>query len=305
VPRRSLSLLLIPLLFVFLAACSDDSDDAGQSTDSSSGDASSLEITGTDGVTVRLSEPPKRVVSLAPHTTEVMCALGAADTLAAVDNYANCPEGSTSKPAVDSFQPSVEAITSYNPDLVYMVFDPGEIAPSLRNAGIKTLVLDVPRDLDGVFTNIEQIGRIVGKESAASHLVSELKLHRDAVVQRLGDVTDGPSYFHELDNTFFTVRSDTFVGSLYKLLKAENIADRAESPYPQLSVEAIVAANPDVIVLVDDETQASVATRPGWDTIAAVQAGRICELDEDQLSRPGPHIIEGLESLADCLYPEQ
>jgi iron complex transport system substrate-binding protein len=101
------------------------------------------------------------------------------------------------------------------------------------------------------------------------------------------------------------VRSDTFVGALYKLLKAENIADRAESPYPQLSAEAIVAANPEVVVLVDDETPASVGARPGWDTIAAVQARRICELDDDQLSRPGPHIIDGLESLADCLYPDE
>ena len=99
--RKILLLLTIPLLFAF-TACSGGEDGASGSA--------ATEIKGTDGVTVSLAEAPKRIVSLAPHATEIICAIGAGDSLAAVDKFANCPAGSKSKPEVDGFQPSVEAI---------------------------------------------------------------------------------------------------------------------------------------------------------------------------------------------------
>lgn len=287
--------LLLSLLLLFLAACSDDADAPLQP----------LTFTGSDRVSVSFDTPPKRIVSLAPHATEIFCQIGAAESLVAVDKFANCPLGSTVKPAVDSFQPSIEAIVAYQPDLVYVWYDPGDLAQSLRNAGVKVLFIEVPDNLAGVFENIELIGRLTGRVKEADVLVAQMKARRDDITEEIKDVTKGPRIFHELDKELFTVRSDSFIGELYKLLKAENIADKASTAFPQLSSEAVVAGDPEVIVLSDGETVASVQARPGWSGISAVRNSRICEVDGDLTSRPGPRIMEGLEALYECLYADK
>jgi iron complex transport system substrate-binding protein len=113
------------------------------------------------------------------------------------------------------------------------------------------------------------------------------------------------TYYHELDVTFFSVSSDTFIGQLYGLLGMQSIADEAgdeSGGYPQLSPEFIIEADPDVILLADavccgvDPTE--VANRPGWEQLSAVQAERIISLDEDVASRWGPRVVEFLETLA-------
>jgi iron complex transport system substrate-binding protein len=301
--RKAPALLLLPLLLLLFTACSDDKDSDSQSSAAGNTAVSShVQIKGTDGITVTFDAPPQRIVSLAPHATEIICAIGGGDSLVAVDKFANCPEGAKTKTEVDGFQPSVEAIAALKPDFVYMVFDPGDVAASLRRLNITVLNLDVPSSLDGVFEQIDLWGRILGKQDNASKLVSDMKRDRDAVLDKVKSVQQGPRYFHELDSELFTVRDDTFEGSLYKLLKAQNVASDADTPYPQLSTEAVVAKDPQVIVLLDGQTAADVKARPGWQNVSAVKNNKICVLDPDLLSRPGPHIVDGLESLEACLY---
>jgi iron complex transport system substrate-binding protein len=287
-------LFLLSALVVLAAACFGGDDEPDEP----------LLFTGSDGTVVSFETPPKRIVSLAAHATEIFCQIGAAESLVAVEKFANCPPKSTAKPAVDSFQPSVEAIIAFEPDLVYVWYDPGDLTQSLRGAGVKVLFLEVPENLGGVFENIELIGRLTGREKEALALVAQMKARQDDITEEIKDVTEGPRFFHELDKELFTVRSDTFIGELYKLLKARNIADRAPNPFPQLSSEAVVSGDPEVIVLSDGETPASVKARPGWSGISAVREGRICEVDGDLTSRPGPNIMEGLAALYECLYEE-
>jgi iron complex transport system substrate-binding protein len=288
---RRFSVLPLLAVAIILLGCSDDAEPAGP-----------LSFTGSDGVTVTLDGPPRRIVSLASHATEIFCAIGAGDQLVAVDRFANCPLGSNAKPQIDSLQPSIEAIVAFQPDLVYAWYDPGELAEGLRRAGIKVLFLAVPDTLEGVFENIELIGRLTGREREASVLVTQMKARQDDITEEIKDVTTGPRVFHELDRELFTLRSDTFTGELYRLLKAQNIADDSDTPYPQLSSEAVVARDPQVIVLTDGEKPEDVRRRPGWSGISAVRDGRICEVDPDLTDRPGPRIMEGLAALHECLY---
>jgi cobalamin transport system substrate-binding protein len=308
--------LIPPLLSLLLlvAACSDDDSPPPTPTSapaavepSATVETAAPEVrsfTGSDGATVRLETPPQRIVSLASHATEIFCAIGAGEQLVAVDQFANCPAGSDEKPAVDAFQPSVEAIVAYDPDLVYAWYDPGDLVRSLRTAGVPVFFLAVPADVDGLFENIRLIGEITGREEEADALIADMEAERDAIVASIEDVETGPRIFHESDASLYTARSDTFVGELYTLLKAQNIADEAESSYPQLSSEAVVAADPEVIVLADFADPAEVAARPGWSAISAVANGRICPVNPDLTDRPGPNIMQGLQALADCLYPE-
>jgi len=294
VRSRLLVISLFSLLFL-LAACSEDAEAPAQP----------LTFVGSDGISVTFDVPPKRIVSLAAHATEIFCKVGAAERLVAVEKFANCPLGSSAKPAVDSFQPSVEAIVAYQPDLVYAWYDPGDLAEALRRAGVKVLFLEAPDNIAGVFENIELIGRLTGFEKEATALVAQMEARQNDITEEIKDVVKGPRIFHELDKELFTVRSDTFIGELYKLLKAENIADKASTAFPQLSAEAVVAGDPEVIVLSDGETAASVKARPGWAGISAVRNDRVCEVDGDLTSRPGPRIMEGLGALYECLYPDK
>jgi iron complex transport system substrate-binding protein len=305
--------LILPLLSLLLlaAACSEDANPASTPTAMPAADPTVAEasepksFTGSDGETVVFEEPPSRIVSLASHATEIFCAVGAGEQLVAVEQFANCPAASDTKPAVDAFQPSIEAIVAYNPDLVYAWYDPGGLVQSLRDAGVPVFFLEVPAGIEGLFDNIRLIGEMTGRDDEAEALIEEMEAERDAIVVSIGEGEAGPRIFHESDASLYTARSDTFVGELYTLLKAQNIADGAETPYPQLSSEAVVAADPEVIVLADFADPAEVAARPGWSAISAVTNGRICPVNPDLTDRPGPNIMQGLQALADCLYPER
>jgi iron complex transport system substrate-binding protein len=306
-------LLVLPLLsFLLVAGCSDDGNATPGPTPTPRLESpvtpppqpsEARSFTGSDEATVVFEEPPSRIVSLASHATEIFCAIGAGEQLVAVEQFANCPAGSDAKPAVDAFQPSVEAIVAYDPDLVYAWYDPGDLVRSLRDAGVPVFFLAVPADIEGLFDNIRLIGEITGREDEAEALIEDMEAERDEIVESIGEVETGPRIFHESDASLFTARSDTFVGELYTLLRAQNIADGAESPYPQLSSEAVVAADPEVIVLADFADPAEVAARPGWSAISAVANGRICPVNPDLTDRPGPNIMQGLQALAECLYP--
>jgi iron complex transport system substrate-binding protein len=113
--------------------------------------------------------------------------------------------------------------------------------------------------------------------------------------------------FHELDNTLYSVGPGSFLHDVYATLRAENIAEATGQPFPQLNPEAVIAANPQVIILADEEFGESadtVAARPGWDQISAVRDGRVHGADPDIFSRPGPRVVQAIEILKPLLYPE-
>lgn len=267
-----------------------------------------VSITRSDGVTLEIPERPERIVSLSAGGTELFFAIGAGDQLVAADMFSDYPEEANALPKVDSFQPDPEAILAHNPDLVLVTYDADEIVAALEQAGVPVLYLEVPESIDGLLEQARQFGKITGNREAAEELVADMEERIEAVTSKLADV-EGPRVYHELDETFFTVAPDSFVGDLYNLLNAQNIAAGAPGGYPQLSAEAIIERNPEVIILPtgegeDGTTPEDVKARPGWDVIDAVKNDRIYQIDRDIVSRPGPRIIDGLEQLAKLLYPE-
>jgi len=255
-----------------------------------------------------LTQPPARIVALSAYATAVICAVGAGAQLAAVDLYANCPAGSKELPELDSFQPSLEAIAGYDPDLVYVDSDNGGIVAALRDLQIPVLYLAIPDSIEDALQRIELFSQVVGRPEEGAALLGDMRGRLEAVTGAIADVVTGPRIYHELDETLFSAGPASFVGDFYTVLKAENIAAAAADPYPQLTAEAILSANPEVIILADEPfgvTVESVTARPGWADITAVKDGRICSVDPSLVSQPGPTIMEALESLATCLYPER
>jgi iron complex transport system substrate-binding protein len=267
-----------------------------------------LTIEQDDGESLTLDAAPRRIASLSAYATDVFCALGAGDQLVAVEMFANCPAGSTEKPALDAFQPNLEVIAGYQPDLVYIDSDIGGVVPALREVGIPVLYLGIPNSIEEALERMELFAQVTGRSAEGEALVADIRARRDAVTAELGDINPGPRVFHELDETLYSAGPASYIGDFYTVLKAENIAADADNPYPQLTNEAIVAADPEVIVLADEAfgvTVESVKARPGWDVITAVQEDRICPVDPSLLSQPGSRIADALDALAACLYPDR
>ena len=279
-------LLALILGFTLLAAaCGDDGETSAESGGTSD---------------------PERIVSLSATATETLFAIGASDQLIAVDNFSNYPANDL--PAIDSFSPSVEAVAELEPDLVIITFDPGDFISGLDALGIDTLMQPTAASIPDAYVQIEELGALTGHASGAADLVEEMKAD---IAELIADAPDGAgvTYYHELDNTLFSITSSTFVGEIYSLFGLENVADPADDGtafgFPQLSDEFLVGADPDLVFLADTiccgQNAATVAERPGWDELSAVQDGNVIELSDDVASRWGPRIVEFAEVIATAL----
>lgn len=276
--------LLIPCftaLALVATACSAPVDDA----DTASGPA---------------PDDQQAIVSLSPTTTEMLYAVGAGDEVVAVDERSDYPAGA---PVTDlsGFTPNLEAVLSYQPDLVVASDDNGGIVAGLERAGVEVLLLPAGETLDDTYSQLEQVGAATGHVGDAAELVSQMRTEVDEIVQSVPEREEPLTYFHELDQTLFTVTDQTFIGHVYSLLGLTSIAT-GDNAYPQMSEELVIESDPDLVFLADSQccgvTPASVADRPGWDQLTAVREGRVHVVDEDLASRWGPRVVDLLREVA-------
>lgn len=289
---RSTRLLGLPLAVALLAgACGGDDP---------------IDVTGDDEMTVD-SVQPERIVSINPTGTEMLYAVGAGDLVVAVDEFSYYPEG-TPVTDLSGWDPNIEAILSYEPDLVVMDWN-DDVRTGLEAAGVKVLVITAPSAFDEIYTQIEMIGDATGFDAEALAVIDDM---RAAVEGLIADAPDGSTltYYHELDNTLYSVTSSTFIGAVYSLFGLTNVADSADADgatfgYPQLSDEYLLDADPDLIFLADTlccaQSAETVAARPGWDQLRAVRDGNVVELDDDIVSRWGPRLIDFVEAIATAI----
>ncbi|MGW0023098.1 ABC transporter substrate-binding protein [Rhodococcus sp. NPDC003383] len=273
----------ITVFALFAAGCSggDDTSPAGE-TDSASADV------------------PQAIVSLSPTSTEMLFAIGAGDQVIAVDDRSDYP---AEAPVTDlsGFTPNVEAILGYEPDLVVSNADTADLVAGLEQAGVETLILPAAEDLDDTYDQIEQLGAVTGHVGEAAELVAQMKTDIDETLAGLPERETPLTYYHELDNTFYSVTDDTYIGQIYGMLGLRSIATGGDG-YPQLSNEFILEQNPDVVFLADGQccgvTPEVVAARAGWNELGAVRDGRVYVLDEDIASRWGPRVVDLVRELA-------
>ncbi|MGI9584823.1 MAG: ABC transporter substrate-binding protein [Acidimicrobiia bacterium] len=256
---------------------------------------------------VTLEERPERIVSISPTSTEVLFAVGAGDQVVAVDDQSNYPADA---PMTDlsAFTPNVEAIASYDPDLVLISFDPSDVIASLEAIGIPVVLHPAALTPQEAYEQWVQIGVVTGHTDESLEVVADTSASIAESVSSLPEGTDSLSYYYELDPTLYSLTSSTFVGELIALTLMTNIADPADEEgfgYPQLTAEYIVDASPSMLYLADTkccgQTAETVAERPGWDAIPAVANGDVVELDDDIASRWGPRIAELVDTVAQSI----
>jgi iron complex transport system substrate-binding protein len=248
---------------------------------------------------------PKRIVSLSPSATETLYAIGAGRQVVAVDELSDYPRRAP-RTKLSGYTPNVEAIASYRPDLVVLVFNAGDAVAGLRRLGIRTVVQPAPINLEQAYRRIRLLGTVTGHPRQAGALVRRM---RADVARAVASVPRRRlSVYHELTPDYYSATSRTFIGRIYTLFGLRNIADAAPgsaSGYPQLSGEYIIAANPSLIVLADGkccgQSAATVAARPGWSAIAAVRNRSIVAIDDSIASRWGPRVVDFVRAVAAAL----
>ena len=272
-------------------------------------------ITLTDGLgrEVKLDAPAQRIISLAPSNTEILFAIGAGSQVMGRDNLSDYPEAASAAIDIGSaFEAlNTELIVSLKPDLVLAAeINTADQVKALEDLGITVYYLKNPTTLEELYTNLEIVAQLTGHEVDAAQLIEDLKARVAAVDEKIATAAEKPTVFYELDASDpakpYTVGKGTFITLLIERAGGQNMAGDLDE-YPQLSLEQVVAADPDFIILGDSAygiTPESVATRPGWDGLSAVTNNQVFPFDDNLLSRPGPRLVDGLEALAKLLHPE-
>jgi iron complex transport system substrate-binding protein len=258
---------------------------------------------------VTISAEPHAIVSLSPTATEDLYAIGAGKQVVAVDKNSDYPER-LPRNKIDAYHLNVEALTTFHPDLVVGADLSTAQLAKLKALGITVLSEPAVANLSGAYDQITELGIATGNAAKAAAVVATMKREIAAVVASVPKSAKKRSYYYELEQTYYSVTSSTFIGQLLEMLGLESIADAttgaaSSGGYPQLDAEFILKANPNYIFLADtlccQQSIATVAHRPGWPTLAAVQDDRVVQLNDDIASRWGPRIVALLRTVADAI----
>lgn len=260
------------------------------------------------GRTVTLSAEPQRIVVMLPSATETLCAVGACDRIVATDDYSNWPPEVADKPKAGGlYNPNVELIASFEPDLV-VTSKYGKLTEALEQLGFTVYAVNT-QTFEDIFRTARTLGELVNREAEAEALVARINREVYALESQAAKAKGRPTVYYEIDATPYTVGPGSFIGVLIAKARGVNVIPAELGLFPKISPELVVEKNPEVIVLGDAPygvTAAKIAERPGWAAVRAVKDGRICELTKEQtdvVHRPGPRVAEGLRVLIDCFHP--
>ena len=258
-----------------------------------------------------------RIVSLLPSATEIVCALDACERLAGVTDFDDFPpEVADITDVVIQTQVDVELIVEAEPDLVLAAgneLTPSTVIQQLDDLGLTVLVL-YPESFDEIYADIELVGAAIGRSEEAAAVVADME-ERVAAVETAVAGAERRLTLYEVfysEGTTYTAGEGSFLASLIEIAGGEPVTGDAEGV---IDAEALVEANPELILLggasydpalaEPEAALETVAARPGWTDLAAVQSGNVVPYLEDIVTtRPGPRIVEGLEALARAIHPD-
>lgn len=260
------------------------------------------------GRTVRVPDKVDRVVTLAPNLTEIVYAIGASNRLAGNTTYCDYPEAAKTVAKVgDTLQPSIERILAVRPEVV-LVSTASQLEAFTRQMsenGIAVYVTD-PRDLEGVFRSIANLGELLNQQEQAARLVDELRARANSVTEAVKPSKPVRVFYQLSAEPLFTAGRDAFVTDLIRRAGGMSVTAHVPGGWPRYSKESAVASRPEVIVLPTGGSMgsANASVADGLEKSPAALGGKVYKINGDLLVRPGPRAVDGLEELARALHPE-
>lgn len=263
-----------------------------------------------------IEKAPERIVSLSPSITEVLFALGLGDKVVGDTDYCYYPEAAKNKTKVSSVTGvNPEKIIELDPDVTFATSLTGKDTVNLLADRGLDVVVYYPENISEIYMNIRDIGNVTGTQDNASKLIADMNKRVDAVTTKVGSVNDSDKpkvllvVWYDDQTGFYVAGSDCFGDEVIKLAGGRNAAAGVKG-YGVMSTEAIIEADPDVIIVTIgegmDAPYVSIKnTSISWlKDIKAVKNGKVYPIDTDIVSRHGPRIVEGVEATAKLLYPQ-
>lgn len=266
------------------------------------------------GKTITLDKPAERIVALTPSDCEILYAIGAGDKLVGRGKYCDFPAEVMDIPAVESgADTNLEQIIALEPDVLLMstMAQTEEQIAALEEAGIKVVVSDA-QNIEGVYTAVELIGSLMGKDAEAAAIIENMKTtFANIQAQATGDGSQ-TIYFEvsPLEYGLWAAGSHTFMDEIAQMLGLTNAFADVEG-WGEISEEQVLERNPDFIVTISmyfgegPTPVEEIQGRAGWENVTAVKEGKILNLANNELSRPAPRLAEGAEMLYDFVYGEK
>lgn len=265
------------------------------------------------GQEITLEEPAERIVALTAADCEILYALGAGDLLVGRGEYCDYPQEVLNVPSVQSgYETNVEQILALDPQVVVMskMGQPEEQVRQLQDAGIAVVVSD-GQDLEGVYEAIGLLGGITGKEDEAADLIAGMKESFETLQQNADGDGEKTVYFEvsPLEYGLWTAGSDTFMNEIARMLGVKNCFEDV-SGWAEISEEQVLSRNPDYIVTLTmyygegPTPEEEILSRTGWKDVTAVKNKAILNLQNDELTRPAPRLVDGAEAMYQFIYKE-
>lgn len=267
---------------------------------------------------VLFAAPPQRIVSTAPSITELLYALGLGNRVVGVTRFCRYPPEAQLKPKIGDYtSPNLEAIAALRPDLVIVQTNPVHLADRL--AALKLRVLEIDQEnIAAIYKSIHDVGAATGTEHTATQL-------SDSILDGLGKIRNRVSSFPRVRMMFVVGRSPnrldglvvagraSYLNEVIEIAGGENVFREAVAAYPAISLEEVMARNPEVIVDMGDMSDTIGVTEEHkrgiialWDRIpnlAAVKQHRVFAVASDMFVVPGPRVIEATKAFAEMLHP--
>lgn len=320
-------LLSLSLLLTLCVGCTQDkpetkpdetvqnSQPADTTPDTQPTEETSTAVTITDmkGREITLEEPAQRIVALTASDCEILYAIGAGDTLVGRGKYCDYPAEVLEVPAVESgANTNIEEIIALQPDVLLMsdMAQTEEQIAQLENAGIKVVVSEAT-DIEGVYTAVEMIGALMGKDENAAAVIDSMKSTFAEIVEKsTGDGTQ-TVYFEvsPLQWGLWTAGTNTFMDEIATMLGLKNCFSDVEG-WAEISEEQLLERNPDFIVTITmyfgegPTPEEEILSRVGWENVTAVKNQKILNLQNNELSRPAPRLADGAQMMFDFVYGE-
>lgn len=257
------------------------------------------------GRQVTLERPAERIVSLAPHVTEMLFDAGAGDRVVAAVSYSDHPEAARELPRVGSYNRfDIERILAHDPDLVvgWQSGNPDESLVRLRGLGL-TLYVTEPRSLDSIATNLERLGQLAGTAETASAVAERFRSGYRGLRQRYAD-RPGLTVFYEIwNNPLMTVNGDHLISAIMRGCGGENVFSELSEIAPRISVEAVLKRNPEVVIAsgMGDERPEWLDEWKQWPELEATRRGNLFFIPPQYLQRHTPRVLDGMERMCHAL----
>jgi iron complex transport system substrate-binding protein len=252
------------------------------------------------GVEVQLKNPAQRVVSMLPSLTELVCALGKCSVLVGVDRFSNFPKSVDALPRLGGISDAnIEGIVRLKPDLV-LVEKSSPLIARLQSLGISVMAFDLQSMAD-VQRALRQLDAVLGSTESGA-VWDRIQLDIARASRALSPSQKAARVYFEVNPAPFAAGKTSFIGELLDRLGMQNIASEKMGAYPKINPEFVVQSRPDLIMTTEASPK-QLAQRPGWKSIPAIEANRVCffsATQADVLVRPGPRIGDAASLIADC-----